>query len=409
MNKVLLFASLIGAMALSACKKSAPVYYAPREIVASAQVPQYKLHLEPMDLECMGVHDVVAVDSMIVVISSNKESMIQVFDYSGQPIAKLSPSGRAANEFLHVSYMDQNTLIDGDRYLYLRDLSDLYLYNLSASIRKGANVKPLHLKKIPYEADLATAFRILFRPDGSYFQYMGVSHNEIIIPESALQMNPDGSISFNPADLPQEEYYPPKYTLFKADSSKVEFNVFPQLPDFSNRNHARPWYHSYVRMSDDAKRVVAVDSYQDRMTFFDLESGDMFGVRCPDFADPAKYADSNEFPTSVKEGVMQVETYGDCIYVLYVHNTVEEYENDAPLDASIRVFRWDGTFIANIIPDAPIAVFSIDKSTGRLIAFDWDEQFFTADLDAIGVRVLAPAPPQKQKEINIIKKQLVQK
>ena len=381
MKRVLLFASLIGAMALSACKKNAPVCYTPREITASADVPQYKLHLEPLDLECMGVHDVVAVDSMIVVISQNKESMIQVFDYSGQPIAKLSPSGRAANEFLDIIYMDQNTLIDGDRYLYLRDMTDMYLYNLSASIRKGANVKPLHLLKIPDEANLAMSYRILFRPDSSYFRYMGVSHKGIIIPASAVQMNPDGSISFDPTDLPEDEFYPPKYTLFKADSSIVEFDVYPRLPDFSNPDHAMAWYPSYVRMSDDGNRVVAVESYQDRMTFIDLESGDMFGVRCPDFTDPAKHADSEFFPASIKEGVMQVDTYGDCIYVLYVHNTIEEYENDAPIDASIRVFRWDGTFIADIIPDAPITVFSIDKSTGRLIAFDWDEHFFTADLN----------------------------
>lgn len=53
-----------------------------------------------MDLECFGVHDIIAVDSMIVTITSDKQAMIKVFDYSGNVLARLSPSGRAGNEFL---------------------------------------------------------------------------------------------------------------------------------------------------------------------------------------------------------------------------------------------------------------------------------------------------------------------
>ena len=53
------------------------------------------------------------------------------------------------------------------------------------------------------------------------------------------------------------------------------------------------------------------------------------------------------------------------------------------MDPSIRVFNWDGEFIADIIPDAPIDNFFIDDKTGKLIATDDDEQFYIADITSL--------------------------
>ena len=378
MRRLLIASLIVSAAVLNACKQKKEIYYTPREITVSADVPQTKLPLERMDLECFGVHDIVAVDSMIVLFTSNKQSMIQVFDYSGQPIAKLSPSGRAGNEFLQVRYTDQNTVIDGDRYLYVESDGHYYLYNLSGSIRNGANLKPTKLLDLPDDMDLTHNYYTLFRPDGSYFQYKGVSHNEIIIPSSAITSNDDGSISVNGFEIPEFEYYPPQYRFVKNDGDTIKYDIFPRLPQFDRPDYSQFLYYCQVRMSDDGTRVVAVNGYQDRMTFINLESGDVFGVRSPDFVDFAQIADNEDIFSSTVEGVMQVVTCGDYIYVLYDHNTVE----DEDVNPTIRVFTWDGSFVAELIPDAPISNFFIDNSTLRLFAYDWDEQFYTADLHA---------------------------
>ena len=379
MKRELLACLIISVILLNACKQKKDIYYTPREITVSADVPHTKLSLERMDLECFGVHDIVAVDSMIVVFTSNKQSMIQVFDYSGQPIAKLSPSGRAGNEFLQVRYTDQNTVIDGNRYLYVESDGHYYLYNLSGSIRNGANLKPTKLLDLPDNIYLTHNYYTLFRPDGSYFQYMGVSHNEIIIPSSAITSNADGSISVNGFEIPEFEYYPPQYRFVNNDDDTIKYDIFPRLPQFDRPDYSQFLYYSQVRMSDDGTRVVAVNGYQDRMTFINLESGDVFGVRGPDFVDFAQIADNEDIFSSTVEGVMQVVTSGDYIYVLYDHNTVE----DEDVNPTIRVFTWDGSFVAELIPDAPITNFFIDNDTHRLFAYDWDEQFYTADLHAI--------------------------
>ena len=374
-------AILLSGIAFISCKeKNNNEYYTPREITAATDVPKYDLKLKRIDLECFGVHDIIAVDSMIVAITSNKQSLIQVFDYSGNPIAMLSPSGRAGNEFLQVHYTNQNTVIDGDRYLYVGDYENLYLYNLSGSIRNGANLKPQKLMEMPDYRDRANGFNILFRADGSYFQYAGVTYNEVTLSSSDYTVNPDGSISIN--NMPEFEYNPPTYTLVKPDGSITTFDIYPKLPNFENTHRAHTLYHSTVRLSNDGRKVVVVDAYQDRMTFIDLESGDMFGVRCPDFVDFAKFTDDDDLLSEIVEGVWQVVTYGDYIYVLYDHNSVlEEDEEDKPIDPSIRVFNWDGEFIADLIPDAPINDFFIDEKTGKLIATDDDEQFYMADIN----------------------------
>ena len=210
-----------------------------------------------------------------------------------------------------------------------------------------------------------------------------MTYNEIEISGEAFAVNPDGSLSLKDGyRMPEFEYNPPTYTLVKPDGSITTFDIYPKLPDFKNPHRAHSIYHSTVRLSDDGRKVVVVDAYQDRMTFIDLETGDMFGVRCPDFVDFAKYADDDVFSSKVVEGVWQVVTNGKYIYVLYDHNTIfEEDEEDKPIDPSIRVFNWDGEFIADLIPDAPIINFYIDDKTGKLIATGDDEQFYMADIE----------------------------
>ncbi len=380
MKKLLFAVLIVSATVLNACKKQKETYYTPKEKTVSADVPQTKLPLQRMDLECFLPRDIVAVDSMIVLFTSDKQSMIQVFDYSGQPIVKLSPSGRASNEFLQVRYSHQNTVIDGDRYLNVESDDHYYLYNLSGSVRNGANLKPTKLLDKPDDRYLVHNYCTFFRPDGSYFQYRGVSHNEVVIPMSALTANPDGSFSPNGYEIPEFKYYPPQYIYVKTDGDTVKYDIFPQLPKFNRQDDSQFMYFCKVRMSDDCTRVVSVHLH-DRMTFINLESGDVFGVRGPDFVDLAKIAENDDLLLRTVVGVMQVATYGDYIYVLYDHNTVqEEEENDAPVNPTIRIFTWDGSFIAELIPDAPIINFYIDKTTGRLFAFDWDEQFYTAEL-----------------------------
>lgn len=382
MKRLLIASLVISATFLNACKDKKETYYTPREITVSADVPQTKLPLQRMDLECFGARDIVAVDSMIVLFTSDKQSMIQVFDYSGHPIVKLSPSGRASNEFLQVRYTNQNTVIDGDRYLYVESDGHYYLYNLSGSIRNGANIKSTRLLDLPDDIYLVHNYCTLFRPDGSYFQYKGVSHNEILIPSSAVTPNPDGSISLNGYEIPEFEYYPPQYIYVKTNGDTVKYDIFPQLPKFNRQDNSQFMYFCQVRMSDDGTRVVSVH-LQDRMTFINLESGDVFGIRGPDFVDFARIADNDDLLLKTVVGVMQVVTCGNYIYVLYDHNTVEEEENDAPVNPTIRIFTWDGSFVAELIPDAPISNFYIDRSTNRLFAYDWDEQFYTADLQAV--------------------------
>lgn len=381
-HSVILAASILLALSVVSCKeKNNNEYYTPREITAATDVPKYNLKLSQIDLECFGVHDIIAVDSMIVAITTNNQALIQVFDYSGNPIAMLSPSGRAGNEFLQVHYTDQNTVIDGDRYLYVGDYESLYLYNLSGSIRNGANLKPQKLLKIPDYRDRANGFNILFRSDGSYFEYVGVTYNEVILSASDYTVNPDGSISIN--NMPEFEYNPPTYTLVKPDSSITTFDIYPKLPDFKEDFWAQSLYYSTVRLSHDGNKVVVADAKQDRMTFIDLETGDMFGVRGPDCLDIVDIADTGS-PSKIVEGAWQVVTYRDYIYVLYDHNTVyEESHEDKPIDPSIRVFNWDGEFIADLIPDAPIDNFYIDDKTGKLIATDDDEQFYIADITSL--------------------------
>lgn len=95
--------------------------------------------------------------------------------------------------------------------------------------------------------------------------------------------------------------------------------------------------------------------YQDRMTFIDLESGDMFGLRCNDFIDPKELADATieEIANLCVRGVRQVVPFNDLLFILYDHRTVYEEEvlGKQPT-TSIRVFTWSGEYIAELNPSS---------------------------------------------------------
>lgn len=65
-QSVIVAASAIMLLTLVSCKQKKNVYYSPREITCATDVPKYDLKLNHIDLECFGVHDIIAVDSMIV-------------------------------------------------------------------------------------------------------------------------------------------------------------------------------------------------------------------------------------------------------------------------------------------------------------------------------------------------------
>ena len=79
MKKLLIACIIVSAIVLNACKQKKEIFYTPREITVSADVPKTKLPLERMDLECFGVHDIVAVDSMIVLFTIRVRSSLTPF------------------------------------------------------------------------------------------------------------------------------------------------------------------------------------------------------------------------------------------------------------------------------------------------------------------------------------------
>ena len=351
--KIILF---VVSFAIISCRQT---YYSPREIIANTNVPLTNIDLEELSIENCYPRSLLAVDSMVVVFSYDKQAMIQVYDYSGKQIARLSPSGRAKNEFVSVKNAHQKKYIDGDRYLYLMDpiKDELYLYNLSGSIRQGYNETPTVLMKRDYFLK-----NVFFRSDGSYFSYKSISYEDA-------------------RDL---IYYPPEYTLVSSDGKKKKYNIVPDVMEFQD-NEAFPevFFHEIVRMSDDEKRIVSVSHNEDRITIINLETGDCFGVRGKNFVDIAEYrnASVDVICENFYEGSKQVCVSDEFIYILYDNRTIYESEElETPRNTSIRVYNWDGVFLAEFKPNVELFDMSIDFDHGILLGFDEDSRIYYTNL-----------------------------
>ena len=347
--------------AIISCKRS---YYSPREIIANTEAPTIDLSFEEMNISCSGLLNLLAVDSVVVAFSSDKESMIQVFDYSGNQIARLSPAGRAKNEYLKIEYAWRNTIINGDRYLYLQDIikNEYSLYNLSGSIRKGVNDNPTVLKKKEMFVD-----NVFFRKDGSYFSYKSLSYDD-------------------PRDM---VFYPPEYTLVYPDGKKRKYDIIPNVMYFSHEEiFPARFFRSMVRMSDDGDKVVSVANYEDRITFINLVTNECFGLRCKDFVDITKYSDASMETLSHMccEGVDQVVVSDDYVFVLYDNRTVYEAEElEIPKKSTIRVYNWNGVYLAELKTNAALFDISIDFDNKTIIGMDYyeEDKILQADFSSI--------------------------
>ena len=97
MNKIYLLCIVF---VFASCRNT---YYTPKQIDMSVDVPTYQLEFTKLPIECPGAFGVVGLESKAIVFTRDNRSFLQVFDYEGNTIAKLSPKGRAANEFQSVS------------------------------------------------------------------------------------------------------------------------------------------------------------------------------------------------------------------------------------------------------------------------------------------------------------------
>lgn len=334
-------------------------YYSPREITANTDVSITDIELEELNIENCYPRSLLAVDSMVVVFSYDKEAMIKVFDYTGKQLAKLSPSGRAKNEFISVRYAHQKRIINGERYLYVVDPTQekYYLYNLSASMRQGYNETPTVLMK--KDRFLRSVY---YREDGSYFTYKSISYDDA-------------------RDL---IFYPPEYSLIGSNGKTKKFNIVPDVMDFSfDDAFPEVFFHDIVRISDDGNRIVSVPFYEDRMTFINLESYDCFGVRGKDFIDIAEYNNTtvDAICNVFHEAVSQVCVSDDFIYVLYDNRTINEADElGMPRNTTIRVFNWDGVFLAELKPNVELFDMSIDSDNGILLGLDEDNRMYYSNL-----------------------------
>ena len=354
MNKIYLLCIVF---VFASCRNT---YYTPKQIDMSVDVPTYQLEFTKLPIECPGAFGVVGLESKAIVFTRDNRSFLQVFDYEGNIIAKLSPKGRAANEFQSVSINGQKFKIDNDYYFYVYDYPDYYLYNISGSIRAGANLTP---KKVAEKSDHFMS-KYLFREDGSYFSLRTVS--EFGDPRDGFMFSP------------------PEFTLHQTDGKLKKYNVYPDIVDYLNVGPDM-LYDSFIHMTNDLSTVYDFASYQDRITIFDLETGKTKGVRGPDFVDFSTLYGMDMITIAKKlvNGYMDTEQIDNYLFVLYDQRTAYDDMEDIPLNVCIRVLDLDCNLKAVIELGEPITSISYDRESKKLLANDGQENIYIADITSI--------------------------
>lgn len=112
------------------------------------------LHGEPLPIQVMGATDIVAVDSMLIVTTGNRNALVSVINTGNlSDRVDFGKTGRARNDFLDIPslfckhYLEEK---DGDLIMYVSVLNETKSVNLTRSIAKGSMVPgPMEDTEIP--------------------------------------------------------------------------------------------------------------------------------------------------------------------------------------------------------------------------------------------------------------------
>ena len=305
------------------------------------------LHGEPLPIQVMGATDIVAVDSMLIVTTGNRNALFSVINTGNlSDRVDFGKTGRARNDFLDIPslfckhYLEEK---DGDLIMYVSVLNETKSVNLTRSIAKGSMVPgPMEDTEIPLGKTIVHMY------GETYFSYT----NKIM-------------------ESPEVTDSVPYFSIIRS-GNESRIPVYGQPIEADAQIYFLYAYYGLLCRKPDGTKMAFAMTTKDYLHIMDMKKGTAVSIHRLGGADIDDKADRN-----FKVQNQNADVSDNYIILLSPHNTDDG-------QSSIRIFDWNGRLIGCHTLDRQVERITFDSENQVLYGLDSiHEMFYKFDLSGI--------------------------
>ncbi|MCQ2076039.1 MAG: hypothetical protein MJZ20_03255 [Bacteroidaceae bacterium] len=358
----------IGVMVLLCCFVSCTQnrFYSPNKIT-EVEFPE---SFDSISCDTIGIHlsdDLFSIRSYkdLIVFFSYSSPLVHVINAKNDSlISEFGKIGHSKVEFETTPYMCYfRKNIKGDLIMCLPEFHSTKCINLTSTILHSKCILERNVKHIHNNAEITT----FWLSDNERIEYKRYGFE---------------------GDARDDIKTASNVSIYKNDVRK-SFSVYPSLLSFDN-GIDETLYMAAFDVSPNMAKCIEIPLFQDRFTIFDIKNGTSVGVK-------SKKENDDNFESLVSlnseeaNQKLKVQTYNYCLsepYIFIWHNgktslSEENAEEKMQINPEIRVFDWNGKFMASFILKGKLLCIAYNEVANKIYAIDINGNVVRYDLSKI--------------------------
>ena len=307
-----------------------------------------------VDIEVLGVGNMIIYDSLLIFSSDNPEGQLEIYSTNTlDSLGSFCKVGGARNEMLQAFFASEQVVErDGHQYLFMIDAPNILKeFDITESLKSGSTV-------------LSDSKECFSMRDGE-FVILGNDYDNRL--EFLRNWNYDGT------DVKE---LPTKYTVYNNGKGK-EIKLFNRLMNIETPNKTNAYAGSLMKHHH---KQFVIQSFQrmDYLLFMDLDSDNIFAVHqkgSVSFKDT--YLGSRAVnPLHFTDGAQS----SDYVMYLYWQGKYTQKETEGRWFPELLVFDWEGNFVASYRMDRSVIRIEYDEPHSLLYGLTEEEEVVIYDM-----------------------------
>lgn len=318
-------------------------------------VTSVRLSSEQVSFICSKANSIFVLNPYIILLTDDDGGYVKVYstqDKETIPPVSLCPRGRANNEFILCDFSGQfGHNPSGDILMYLQDIQQMKIINLSQSIVKEITV-------IEKMIDVGSIYQ------GRVF----MSDTAVVLKKNHVSYEDARDNIYEPATFvlaDRKKPLAPYKRILKNDN-------FPTLP-----LHV---YSGVMRLSPDRTKAVEALGYLDIINIIDLNKGSILSLKRDG---GYSFSDIETMSDSELEAKMMITNTCVCVtdrYIMALRSGKPAIENDVSA-REVIVFDWNGNIIKLFELDNEAVSIAFDETTDLLYCLNDEGQVFKTHIN----------------------------
>lgn len=171
----------------------------------------------------------------------------------------------------------------------------------------------------------------------------------------------------------------------RDDTLKLISGYYPDIHMKKDYDFAMRSYDGVIKANEDRNACVVACRYADQIEIIDLKAGTPVFIKGPELFEPvSKLIDTGKGKALAhgpeeRKGYVDICCNSKYIYALYSGRSMED--KNSSYGKNLRVFKWDGDYVAEYILDHDVIAIDIDSETNTIFAISSFDQILEYHLN----------------------------